>query len=181
MFATGNLSTLRHSTISEVELATFIKEIKMLPEYIVSPECKEIAIPFMCQYVYPPCLNETGYHLITIEQCDHVEHDVCTTEWQAAKGRYPGLIPDCEIFNDSDALVEGISGHQQNRSNEVSCTDQFDAYCNNRLCVPSCKRFSQYDDVTTSYRNAIDIIAAIIGLISGTLFIIIAVRRRKNL
>ena len=179
MYATGNLSTLRHSTISEANVKELIEELKSHP--IVSPECREAPIPFICQYVYPPCLNDTSYDLITTEQCNDVKDVMCDTEWSITQSIFPGLLPDCEIFNDSDTLIEGISSRQQNRSNEISCTDQFDTYCNKELCVPSCKHFSHYDDVTTSYRNVVDIIAAIITLISGTLFIIIAVRRRKNL
>ena len=96
-------------------------------------------------------------------QCHNVKDEVCPTESRLAEALFPGLLPDCEILNDSDTLIEGVSSLQQNRSNEISCTDQFDMYCNDELCVPSCKHFSQYDDVTMSYRNIVDIVTAIIA------------------
>ena len=161
MYATGNLSTLRHSNIPEADVASLIEALKSHP--IVSLECREAAIPFICQYVYPPCLNDTTYDLITMEQCHNVKYEVCPTEWGIAEGLFPGVLLDCEIFNDSDSLIEGVSSLQQDRNNEISCTDQFDTNCNNELCVPSCKHFSQYDDVTMSYRNIVDIVTAIIA------------------
>ena len=139
----------------------FIEPIRS--ESFVTPECKQNAIPFICQYVYPPCHNDTSYQLITGEQCNYVKDEVCSTEWPIADAVLPGILPNCP-----------------NGSNETFCIDQFDTYCN-ELCVPSCKHFSQYDEAITSYRKAVDIIAAIVGLIGGTVFIIIAVRRRKNL
>ena len=141
----------------------------------MTPECKQNAIPFICQYVYPPCHNDTSYQLITGEQCNYVKDEVCSTEWKITMAILPNLLPNCEIFNN-----DILGSYQQNGSNETFCIDQFDTYCN-ELCVPSCKHFSQYDEATTSHRKAVDIIAAIVGLIGGTVFIIIAVRRRKNL
>ena len=156
----------------------FIATLRSNTGAVVSPECSKIAIPFICQYVHPPCLNDTSYQLITGEQCNYVKNEVCAAEWLVAMAVFPGILPNCEIF--IDQTLEDNPGVQQNNSNETFCIDQFDTYCDN-LCVPSCKHFSQHDEATTSYKKAIDIIACIIGLIGGTLFIIIAVRRRENL
>ena len=169
------MSTLHHKAISEADVAIFIEEIDSRP--IVTSECRQTAIPFICQYVYPPCLNNTSYQLITGEQCNYVKDEACPTEWRIAMAILPNLLPDCEIFN-SD-ILESYPRLRQNESNETFCIDQFDTYCD-KLCVPSCKHFSQYDEAITSYRKAADAIAAIIGLIGGILFIIVAVRR-KNL
>ena len=168
------MSTLHHEVISEDNLTRLIDAINIY----ASQKCRQIAIPFVCQYVYPPCLNDTSYQLITGEQCLYVKDKVCKTEWPAAESYSPGLLPNCEIF--INQTLEDNPGVQQNDSNETFCIDQFDTYCD-KLCVPSCKHFSQYDEATTSSRKAIDVIASIIGLIGGTLFIIIAVRRRENL
>ena len=168
------MSTLRHKTISEADLASIIEAIR---EH-AGQKCKQIAIPFICQYIYPPCLDNGSYQLITGEQCLYVKDEMCKTEWPIAEAYSPGLLPNCEIFVNQTS--EDYVRLQQNVSNETFCIDQFDTYCD-KLCVPSCKHFSQYDEATTSYRKAIDIIASIIGLIGGTLFIIIAVRRRENL
>ena len=165
---------MQHKAISEADIAIFIEKIKSHP--IVRPECRQNAIPFICQYVYPPCLNNTSYQLINSEQCDYVKDEVCNTEWPIAEAILPGVLPNCEIL--VNETIEDYPRLRQNDSNETFCIDQFDTYCN-KLCVPSCKHFSQYDEATTSYRKAVDIIASIIGLIGGTLFIIIAVRRRN--
>lgn len=176
LYATRNLSTLRHKTVFEADITAFIREVDSQP--IVSPKCRHVAIPFICQYAYPVCLNDTNYQFITAEQCNHVRNEKCATEWLIATAVSPGLLPNCEIFNSDTS--EGNSRLQQNESSEILCNDQFDRYCDN-LCVPSCERFSQYDEFTTSYRKAADITAAIISLIGGTLFIVTAVTRRKNM
>ena len=168
------MSTLRHKSVAEADVAAFIREVNS--HAIVSPECRQIAIPFICQYAYPACLNDTSYQLITTKQCDYVRNEGCPTEWLIATAILPGLLPNCKIFDS----LEDNPGLQQNKSIEIFCTDQFDIYCND-LCVPSCKHFSQYDDVITSYRKAVDIIASVMSLIGGTLFVIIAVTRRRNM
>jgi len=170
------LSTLYHKSISEVNVTRFIEALESNPIYKVSDECKQTAIPFICQYVYPRCLNDIDYQLITREQCENIRDKVCPTEWAVAEGVFPGLLPNCELLDNNT-----LEDNRRNEQNfDTSCIDQFDEYCN-KLCVPSCKHFSQYDEPTTSYRKAADIIAAVIALCGGTLFIIIAIKRRKNL
>lgn len=171
------MSTLHHKSISEDDVARLVELAISYP--IVSPGCRQIAIPFLCQYVYPPCVNDTSYKLITAEQCIHVRDRECATEWLLIESIVPGLLPSCEIFND-DMPDRDNSRFKQNKYNESFCTDQFITYCN-KLCVPSCKRFSQHDKAATSYRKAIDIIAITAALIGGILFTIIVVVRRKNL
>ena len=174
----GTNFSLRHKTILEADLVRFIATLRSNTGTVVSPECSQIAIPFICQYVYPPCINDTSNQLITREQCNDVKDEVCAAEWLVAMAIFPGILPDCEIL--INQTLEDNPVVKQNDSNETFCIDQFDTYCD-KLCVPSCEHFSLYDEATTCYRKAIDIIASIIGLIGGTLFIIIAVRRRKNL
>ena len=174
----GTNFSLRHKGILEANLVRFIAALESNTGTIVAPVCRQTAIPFICQYVYPPCINDTSYQLITGEQCNYVRDEVCPTEWRIAMAILPGILPNCDIFNNE--MLEDYPRLQQNDSNETFCIDQFDTYCD-KLCVPSCKHFSQYDEAITSYRKVVDVIASIIGLIGGTLFIIIAVRRRKNL
>ena len=167
--------TLYHKNITEGNVARFIEALELNPIHEVSDECKQAAIPFICQYVYPPCLNDTENYQLSREQCENVRDKACPAEWSIAKAIFPGLLPNCELL-DSNTL----ENNPRNQQNDTVCIDQFDEYCN-ELCVPSCKYFSQFDEPTTSSRKAVDVIAAVIALCGGTLFIIIAIKRRKNL
>lgn len=177
MYRDANLTTLHNKVVTEANITRFIGALQSRVN-IVSQDCRENAIPFICQFAYPPCINDTTYQLITKEQCQYLKDDVCATEWLIATAILPGLLPDCDLLDEKDGFLS--IDQQKSTNNESVCSEQFDEYCN-ELCVPSCERFSQYDESTTLYRKVIDVIAAVISLVGGTVFIIIAVIRRKNL
>ena len=62
-----------------------------------SQECQDAAVPFMCQYMFPLCDNDTGeLYLPTQEECLRISNQVCSQEWNIAKQfGYGDQLPHC--------------------------------------------------------------------------------------
>ena len=66
-------------------------------EQAARPTCKDAAVPFMCQYVFPLCDSTTGQlYLPTQQECLQISQQVCSIEWFLAKSLLSDYLPDCE-------------------------------------------------------------------------------------
>ena len=144
---------------------------------IVSDECSAVVMPFLCQYVYPPCDGNGSAQFITQEQCINIRDNVCEAEWGIAISLGQGnLLPVCETFvadNESSvATVEDDGG-------PLVCHYQFREYCH--LCLPLCGTFSQYPDQVKLGERAVIILSAVLALLGGFVVLIAAVVRRSEM
>ena len=81
------------SNINVNESERIASQLNIL-QYILSPKCRNVGLPFICLYLFPPCdWNGTEY-LPTSEQCRSISTDICKNEWTLAQNMINGL-PDC--------------------------------------------------------------------------------------
>ena len=119
---------------------------------MVSEECLVAVMPFLCQYVYPPCDGNGSAQFITQEQCVSIRDGVCKSEWSFAMAtNFGSLLPVCEVFesnNNFSLVAKGAA----NTSDTSSCHYQFKRFCS--ACLPLCSEFSQYSaQGELSYNN----------------------------
>ena len=81
--------------------------IESLPLLNLSPECFQIAEPFLCLYLFPLCDNTTTYHP-TYNECVVLTTDVCQSEWEKASLLINDL-PQCSDFEDVPTLCSSVS------------------------------------------------------------------------
>ena len=165
-----SLTTLSSNAIYEQQLAELFSVLESYTA-IVSDECSAVVLPFLCQYVYPPCDGNGSAQFITKEQCTNVRDDVCETEWRIAMTTEQGnLLPVCETFG-ADNQSSSI-----NNTKPLRCHYQFKEFCG--LCLPLCGSFSQYPDQVKLGERAVIILAAVLGLTGGFVILIAAVIKR---
>jgi len=133
-------------------------------------------LPFLCQYVYPPCDGNGSAKFITQEQCINIRDEVCALEWSIAINTELGnLLPICEEFNvgnDSSLIV-------RNDAEPRRCHYQFKEFCG--VCLPLCGTFSQYRDQVKFGERAIIILSAILALIGGFVVLVAAIMRQSEM
>ena len=164
---------MANNDITEQQLSSFLNNLASFPD-LVSKECLVAVMPFLCQYVYPPCDGNGSAQFITQEQCVSIRDGVCKSEWSFAKATIYGyLLPTCEVF-DTNRNFESVS----NMSGALRCHYQFKEYCG--VCLPLCSEFSQYSAQIKLIERILIIIAAVIAIIGGIIvFIAAAVRRQE--
>ena len=171
MASNASLTTLSNNAINEEQLSEFFLILESFST-IVSDECSTVVMPFLCQYVYPPCDGNGSAQFITQEQCINVRDDVCKTEWRLAMTTEQGkLLPVCETFgadNQSSSII--------NISDPLKCHYQFKEFCG--LCLPLCGTFSQYPDQVKLGERAVIILAAVLALTGGLVILSAVVIKR---
>ena len=141
---------------------------------VISEECSAAVLPFLCQYVYPPCDGNGSAQFITQEQCINIRDDVCKAEWKIAMTTEQGnLLPVCETFETYD------NSTTVNDTGPLKCHYQFKEFCG--VCLPICGIFSQYPDQVFFNIQAAAIASAVLVLSSGFIFIIFAVIRPSQM
>ena len=141
---------------------------------IISEECSSAVLPFLCQYVYPPCDGNGSAQFITQEQCINIRDDVCKTEWRIAMTTEQGnLLPACETFG-TDAESTTV-----NDTEPLKCHHQFKEFCG--VCLPLCGSFLLRPDHIEFTVRAVSIVGAALVFISGFIFIIVAVIRPSQM
>ena len=171
MASNASLTTLSNNAINEEQLSEFFSILESFSA-IVSDECSTVVMPFLCQYVYPPCDGNGSAQFITQEQCINVRDDVCKTEWRLAMTTEQGkLLPVCETFgadNQSSSIIT--------ISDPLKCHYQFKEFCG--LCLPLCGTFSQYPDQVKLGERAVIILAAVLALTGGLVILSAVVIKR---
>lgn len=188
------MSTVTHNEISEADVVNFMKTLKQI-QSIFSRQCdiNEIVLPFLCQYVYPPCNgnNVSTAQLISHVQCENIRNVVCNTEWKLAAVQLPAslssVLPVCENFEDSDSDLEysnnsldtEYSNNSQDTLQPLQCHYQFKEYCG--LCLPLCGKFSQYKAKTELQERSVLIFSGVSAFIGGIVLFVAAIVRRNKL
>ena len=165
-----NLITLSNNVINEQQLSEFFSVLESFSA-IVSKECLAAVMPFLCQYVYPPCDGNGSAQFITQEQCINIRDDVCEIEWRITMTTEHGnLLPVCEIFGNDN---ESSSINNELNMEPLRCHYQFKEFCG--LCLPLCGTFSQYPDHVKLRERVVLILGAVLGLTGGFVLLITAV------
>ena len=174
----GTLTTMVNSDITEQQVLLFLANLNNLPD-LISEECSVAIMPFLCQYVYPPCDGNGSTQFITKEQCINIREDVCELEWKFAMAtNFGSLLPFCEAFDASSnfsSTAKGISSS----SETPSCHYQFKRFCG--VCLPLCNAFSQYSAPVKLTEKILIIVAAVLAIIGGIIVLIAAGIRRKEM
>ena len=158
--------------ITEQQLSDFFTILESFST-VISEECSAVVLPFLCQYVYPPCENNGSAKFITQEQCINIRDEVCETEWRIAMIMEQGnLLPVCETFSTNSVTLA-------NDTEPLRCHYQFKEFCG--VCLPLCGIFSEYPDHISSAIAAVTITCAVLIVINGFIFIIIAVIRHSQM
>ena len=168
---------MANNDIQEEQIVEFINLLRMFSR-LVSEKCSAAVMPFICQYVYPPCDIDGSPLLVTQKQCIYIRDDVCAKEWRIAMTMTQGsLLPVCEEFGgeNNSSSVETV----KNGSKPLRCHYQFDEYCG--VCLPLCGRFSQYPVQTKFATRSLNIFSAILELVGGIIFLIASIIRRKEM
>ena len=156
--------------VNEQQLSELFLFLESYSDFI-SEECSAVVMPFLCQYVYPPCDGNGSAQFITQEQCINIRDDLCEVEWRIAMTSEEGnLLPVCETFG-TDNESSSVTIIRE----PLKCHYQFKEFCG--LCLPLCGTFSQSSDQVKFGERAIIILAAVIALVSGLVMLIAAVIR----
>ena len=144
----------------------------------VSEQCAEVLLPFLCQYLHPPCDGNGSVNLISREQCSEIRDVVCADEWRLVMATSSSsLLPVCEHFSDVDNITDDNT--TQITPQPLQCHYQFKEYCG--LCLPLCGKFSQYRVKTKFQEKAIFIFGGALAFIGGLLVLTAAIIRWKTL
>lgn len=181
-----SLYTVKHNKISEAEVGNFMHALQLpLYQAFLTERCDitEDILPFLCQYVYPPCTggNASTAQLITRGKCENMRDVVCSTEWKLVTSLTTSplnVLPVCENFEESDLDIE-YSDSLQDALEPLQCHHQFKEFCG--LCLPLCGEFSQYNAETTLQEKYILIFSGASAFVGGILVFIAAITRRNKL
>ena len=175
--ANSTLTIMANNDITEQQLSSFLDNLESYPD-LVSKECLAVVMPFLCQYVYPPCDGNGSAQFITQEQCVSIRDGVCNSEWNFAMATsFGSLLPVCEAFENNNNF--SLVARGTNISDTSSCHYQFKRFCG--ACLPLCGEFSQYSDQVELSERIVIIIAAVLALTGGTIVLIAGVVRRKEM
>ena len=164
--------------INEQQLSEFFLFLESFSA-IISDECSTAVMPFLCQYVYPPCDGNGSMQFITQEQCVNIRDEACKREWRLAMTTEQGnLLPVCETFgtNNESTSIDNVI---ENDPEPLRCHYQFKEFCG--LCLPLCGTFSQYRDQVRFAERAVIILSAVLALIGGFIVFTAAVIRRSEM
>jgi len=163
--------------ISEDDIAGFINILnQFVGTNFVSEQCAEVVLPFLCQYIHPPCDGNGSVNLISQEQCSNIRDVVCAAEWRLVMATSSSsLLPVCEHFSN----VDNTDNTTQITPQPLQCHYQFKEYCS--LCLPLCGEFSQYKASTKLAERSVLIFAGASAFVGGILVFIAAIFRRKSL
>ena len=147
----------------------FVDTIK---QYASKP-CQDAALPFLCQYIFPPCNVSSGdVNYISQAECINVR-DVCSFEWNVVMSTSSALLlPNCENFDDSDY---GSQDSSLVVPQSLQCHYQFKEYCG--LCLPLCGKFSQYRVQTKFRQRSMLIFSGVAAFVGGILVFIASIYR----
>ena len=171
-----SLTVSINSAITEQQLSTLFSYALEDYSSLISDECLVAVIPFICQYVYPPCDGNGTANFITQDQCISVRDEVCVSEWRfLMAARVGSLLPICETI--------GSDNNNNSQSNEVSeplkCHYQFKEFCG--VCLPLCGTFSQYTAGVRISEDIVIITSSILAIIGGVIVLTVAAIKRKEM
>ena len=174
-----DLLTLTLNGVSEDEIAGFFDILNnAIVTGFVREQCAEVVLPFLCQYLHPPCDGNGSVNLISREECSNIRDVVCANEWRLVMTTSSSsLLPICEHFSNVDNITNDNT--TQITPQPLQCHYQFKEYCS--LCLPLCGKFSQYRAGTKLGERSVLIFAGVAAFIGGILVFIAVIFRRESL
>ena len=165
-----SLSSLTLIGPSEDDVNDFIDIITVY----ASEQCQDAALPFLCQYIFPPCdVSDDNVDFIGRTQCINIRDAICSFEWSVVMATpSASLLPNCENFNDDNNDSDNVSLIVPQ---SLQCHYQFKEYCG--LCLPLCGKFSQYRVQTKFQERSIIIFSGVAAFIGGILVFIASIYR----
>ena len=162
---------------SEDDINSFIDIIIQF----ASMQCRDAVLPFLCQYIFPPCDFSSGnVDFVSRTQCVNIRDAICSFEWSFVINTPSAtLLPNCENFDDDADDIHNDNTTTSIAPQPLQCHYQFKEFCG--LCLPRCGRFSQYRAQTKFQEKAIIIFSGIAAFIGGTLVFIASIYRRKSM
>ena len=134
------------------------------------------AIRSASQFTYQFCINETKDLFCEALQncnnvsyakdivCQQVRQEYCTAEWRISE--IEDEIIDCDEYGETAKL---------------NCSDQFSLAKDGSVCLPLCRRFSQYnDEMTTTILVVFNVVNAL-NAIGGITVLIASYWNRKKM
>eukprot|EP00731_Ephydatia_muelleri_P010669 Em0005g1255a len=157
----------------------------------LSPQCKEVALPFLCLYLFPLCDDNQTTYLPSMAQCISISTDICRTEWLLASSLVNNLpvcskLPNVSPCNGSTTPASTTTASPNNASTTNStslsvvnktCSENF--IFNGNYCLPDCPKWSLRASGTNA--DYVVIVAAVVGLISGTIVLLLSCVRHRRM
>ena len=171
-----SMFTLTHNERSEDDIISFMSTLKQFSE-LINEQCQDAVLPFLCQYVFPPCNVSGGNkNFISQTQCSNIRDVVCSFEWRVVANipSASSLLPDCGNFDDND---DDNNDTVLITPKPLQCHYQFKEFCG--LCLPLCGKFSHHRVDTKFQQRAAIIFSGITAFIGGILVFIASVYRWK--
>ena len=163
-----SLFTLALHGTSEDTIIQFMDNIVAL----ASEQCRDNVLPFLCQYIYPPCnITSNTANYVSQTHCSNIRDAVCSFEWKLAINTpLAHLLPNCDHFDvDTDEDTLPIAAQS------LQCHHQFKEFCG--LCLPLCGKFSQYRDEVEFRERKVIIFSAAAAVIGAILVFIVSTYR----
>ena len=124
--------------------------------------CSERVETLFCDALME-CSNESYVKDIV---CQQVCQEYCTAEWRML-----------EVHNQTDGLIDC----EECETAPLNCSDQFDLANDGSVCLPLCKKFSQYSEAYTTFRPIIFVVCQLISIIGGISVFAISLRKRAKM
>ena len=150
-----------------------------------SQQCRDAALPFMCQYTFPLCdNNSTQLYLPTQERCIEISEQVCSQEWNlTGQLGYQNLLPNCTTlrrqgkcnYNEKVMYYNGYHLAFQN----ITCHEDFISL--NGTCQARCEQNNIQHSTTIVASKVFRFASAITTVIGGGAFLIASVVRYKEM
>ena len=162
-----SLYTLTLHGTSEDTIIQFMDNIITL----ASEQCHDNVLPFLCQYIFPPCdITNNTTDFISQTHCSYIRDAVCSFEWKVVMNTpLAYLLPNCENFDDDDNNTLPIAPQS------LQCHHQFKEFCG--LCLPLCGQFSQFRDDIKFKEKKVIIFSAAAAFIAGILVFTVSAYR----
>lgn len=163
-------------------------------------ECYEVALPFLCQYLFPlhDC-NTAITYTATSEDCTAISTGACAQLWSLAVAfGYKDRLPKCEdlpprsicmyeikifkLFLLSIALRNSTltsSNPSQLRNESITCREDFVE--TNSTCQPRCDKFEQTTHAGVLTMIYSELFASITGLLVVVLIMILSLKNYKTM
>ena len=158
------------------EVSTILAAVQNIIRNL-QPSCEEKGIPFLCKYLFPPCNSAGEVAYATVEECEHIRDEACTSVWKAAStlNQYRALLPRCS------ELMNRTGGNRSHTTPQAAkpptCHSLFvQSDC---VCLPSCGTFRTRTDSEQALEDTAVFLAIIASFVSTAIYMAFLVKRRK--
>ena len=98
--------------------------------------------------------------------CQQVRQKYCTAEWRISEIKGGNVTVDCDKYG---------------KTAKLNCSDQFSLAYDGSICLPLCRRFSQYSDEMTTVILIVFNVSNILNAIGGIIVLIASYWNRKKM